>query len=189
MPKTIYQIKISLRYSKPPIWRRVLLPAATHLDKLHQIIQIVMDWEGYHLHHFATPGRGFNRFFSTAEMIQNGMMDDMEDESQFQLQDFLRQEKDKLDYVYDFGDDWEHVIMLEKILASDPKIQYPCCSSGRRAAPPEDIGGIPGYEHLLNVLEQPDHPEYEELTEWLADDFDPKVWDQQALNQQLHEQR
>jgi len=80
-------------------------------------------------------------------------------------------------YTYDFGDNWEHIIKLEKVLPRDKNINYPVCIGGKRASPPEDCGGVWGYEDFLKIINNPDHEEYEETIEWAGGEFDPEYFD------------
>jgi Plasmid pRiA4b ORF-3-like protein len=108
------------------------------------------------------------------------------DEKRVKLSQIAMQEKVKFVYTYDMGDDWEHEILVEKILPPDPQIVYPICLKGKGACPPEDCGGVWGYKDLLTVLQQPEHPEYASMLEWVDDDFDPNFFDLDDVNELLH---
>lgn len=155
----VYQVKVGLRGTKPPIWRRLEVPADTNLARLHTIIQLAFDWEDSHLHVFETP---YGRFGTPDVDLGH------RDEKSVSLEQVLPDVKAKISYTYDFGDSWEHEIALEKILERSPSVRYPRCTGGRRAAPPEDCGGIWGYEALLQILDDPSHPEHHERLEWLG---------------------
>ena len=177
---TIYQIKISLIGAKPPIWRTVLVPGDIGLADFHEVIQATMGWTNSHLHQLI------------ANQVFYGIPDDdfeleMEDENQYKLSQLLTKEKESLVYEYDFGDSWEHKISLEKILPSDPKIALPVCLKGKRACPPEDCGGIWGYEELLQTISNPKHPDHKEMLEWLGGEFDPEEFDLEEINEDLEE--
>ena len=174
----IYQVKITLQGSKPPIWRRVLLSEKTTLALLHDIIQHVMGWWDSHLHHFNVGG------------VYYGIPDyddyyEGRDERQVTLGDVAREVKNSFVYEYDFGDSWEHLVEVEKILPDDPAQQLPFCLTGKRACPPEDVGGIWGYYMMLEALEDADHPDYEMYLEWIDDDFDPDEFDLESINKAL----
>jgi hypothetical protein len=179
---TIYQIKITLQGSKPPIWRRVQVQSNITLDVLHGIIQTAMGWTDSHLHHFYVGGS----FYSNP----NFDLEETGDESRIKLNQILTGSKDKFSYEYDFGDGWDHQIVLEKILPVEPKKQYPCCITGKRCCPPEDVGGIWGYQSFLAALNDKKHPEHAdamERLEWIGDSFDPEEFDLAEVNEGLAE--
>lgn len=174
----VYQLKITLLGSKPAIWRRVLVPAEFTLEELHWVIQAAMPWTNSHLHQFYDRDR---TFYSDSRFELEGV----EDETTTPLSDLLRKPKDRIVYEYDFGDSWEHGIELEKILQREPKQKLPQCIDGKRAAPPDDCGGIWGYAELLEVLKNPQHEEFADHLEWLggkwdAEKFDPAQFQKQA---------
>lgn len=194
--ETIYQLKIALKNSKPPIWRRVLVPSDLTLERLHYVIQRIMDWEDYHLHEFRkgerifgppeeAPDLGFDVPDNSLISALFAGLPEVEDEAAFKLGDLLKRHGDKLDYLYDFGDSWEHVITLEKELPPEPGQVYPVCIKGKRAAPPEDSGGIWGYAMKLDILQNPDHPDYEHVVEWMGADFAPEAFDLDEVNEAL----
>jgi hypothetical protein len=152
---SIYQLKITLEGVRPPIWRRVLVPAGIRLDALHTVIQAVMDWTDSHMHEFV---KGGNRW--TLPNADEDAYSEKLDERKFRLHELLSRVGESLLYVYDFGDDWRHKVVLEKILPQDGKPQRPFCVGGKRTAPPEDCGGIHGFVNM-----EPDE-EYEEGLEF-----------------------
>ncbi|MCG2711387.1 MAG: hypothetical protein L6416_03575, partial [Candidatus Omnitrophica bacterium] len=165
----IYQIKITLENIKPAIWRRILVKADINLFTLHVILQEVMGWEGSHLHHFFINGEYYGRpdpeFDISAEKIN---------EKKVKLKNALKQEKQKFEYEYDFGDGWRHEIIVEKILPLEKGKYYPVCVDGARACPPEDCGGVPGYADFLMAIKHPNHARHEEMLEWIGGSFDPE---------------
>jgi len=179
----VYQLKISLKYSKPPIWRRILVPSGMSLEKLHEVIQVVFGWHNCHLHQFID-GRTF---------YQPGGEDDgfpgmrVEDSNGLRVCDLLRKEKDKIEYEYDFGDSWDHQIVLEKVLKPDPRKTLPLCTKGKLACPPEDCGGLNGYYQLLEILTGPDCKAKREMLEWHGGPIDPDAFDLVAVNARLKE--
>lgn len=175
-----YQIKITLDGSKPPIWRRLRVPDCT-LQELHDVVQLAMGWMNCHLHEFQA---GKERF-SSADMDDFDPDDEASDESNVRLSDLVEQGHKKLQYWYDFGDDWRHTIAIEKTLDAAADNEYPTCTAGARACPPEDVGGIWGYYDLLEALADTKHDRHEELVEWLGDEFDPEEFDVDRINQQL----
>jgi hypothetical protein len=175
---SIYQIKISLIGAKPPIWRTVLVASDIKLSAFHGVIQAAMGWTNSHLHQFIANKKFYGVCDEDFDM-------EVEDETQYMLAQLLKKEKDSLIYEYDFGDSWEHNILLEKILPFDAGITLPVCLKGKRACPPEDCGGIWGYEELLKIISDPEHPENEEMLDWLGGEFDPEEFDLEDINEDL----
>ncbi len=185
MKPNIYQLKISLKDTSPPIWRRVLVPSDISLYHLHKIILAVMEWSDCHLHGFIKNKDTISWpdafMYDADEMLE----EQRKKESSMVLSNYLTQEKDKLRYVYDFGDDWIHTILLEKILPYDDKQTYPVCIKGKRNSPPEDCGGIWGYYDLLDILSDKSDPEYKEVIDWLGGEYDPERFDINRINELL----
>ena len=175
----VLQLKISLAGSHPPIWRRVQVRESMSLAGLHHVVQIAMDWDDDHLHVFAVKGRRFSILRHDAGFGFN----DEEDSHAVTLRELrLRRKGQKFRYTYDFGDNWLHEIQVEAVQPVDPNVFYPVCLTGRCAAPLEDCGGIYGYYQLLDVLQDPSHPEHEERREWVDEDFDPELFDLARIN-------
>ena len=143
-----------------------------------------MGWTNSHLHQFIKNGT-----FYTVRMTDDDTWGEMNnvDYKKIKISDLLKIEKEKITYEYDFGDGWEHDIILEKILPIDEKIKYPICVTGKMNCPPEDCGGIWGYSDMLEILKQPDHEEYESFIEWLGEEFDPEYFDKDEVNELLNE--
>lgn len=178
--RQIYQLKLTLKRSKPPIWRRLLVPGDTPLPRLHDVFQIAMGWGDAHLHQF-TVGRAT---FSEPHPEYGSWMP-LYDERKFQLNQIAPGEKSKFIYEYDFGDSWEHVVLVEKVLTPEPGQRYPVCVKGRRACPPEDVGGIWGYDAFLEAMGDPTHPEHASYREWIGEDFHPEAFDLEQINRRL----
>ena len=174
----IYQLKISLKYIRPPIWRRILVASDTTLEQLHLIVQAAMGWYNCHLHSWTIGGVEYGQ-------PQGEYDSDMHDEKTVKLSKIVAGEKFKFSYTYDFGDSWEHEILVEKVLAATTETRYPVCVTGKRACPPEDCGGAWGYAELLSILNDPENPEYEEKMDWLEDNFDPNEFDLKETNSRL----
>ncbi len=175
-PTRIYQLKVTLLGLRPPVWRRILVPSNVSLPRLHDILQIAMGWTDSHLHAFSVDGRSFGE--PDPDL-------DMENERSWRLNQLLKQPKDKLVYEYDFGDNWQHQVLLEKILEPEPGVSYPVLVAGKRAAPPEDVGGIWGYAEFLDAIADPSHPEHEEYLDWVGEEFDPEAFDVEEANRAL----
>lgn len=178
--KTAHRVKITLRGTKPPIWRRLEVPSTIKLDELHHAIQQAFGWASYHLWVFETPDGNYG-----APDPELGHRD----ASRISLDRVASRAGDRLRYFYDFGDGWEHVIQVEDVLAAEPGMAYPRCVAGRRAGPPEDCGGVWGYAELLDILADPHHEEHADRLEWLdldsATDFDPAAFDRDHINETL----
>jgi hypothetical protein len=173
----IYQLKVTLREIRPPIWRRFLVPSDMPLGRLHDALQVVMGWTNSHLHQFESHGVRYGPPQREIEYT---------DERKTALDTVLRKPKDKLTYEYDFGDGWVHDIVLEKVLPPSNEGFYPIMLSGKRACPPEDVGGAPGYAHFLAILANPRHPEHADMLEWVDGPFDPEAYDVGQANLDLH---
>jgi hypothetical protein len=174
----VYQIKIALEDSKPPIWRRLLVHSDITLTQLHRIIQAAMGWAGYHLHQFIVGGTYYG-----VPHPDYGF--DMRDEKRVKLSQIAPAEGSKFRYEYDFGDSWLHQVLVEKVLPPEPGQHYPVCIKGRRACPPEDVGGVWGYGGFLEAIQNPDHPEHEDYLEWIGGEFDPAAFDLDGVNAAL----
>lgn len=168
-------------YFEPIIWRRVQVPSDVLLPDLHKIIQTAMGWENAHLHQFITKDDEIYALPSDDDWT----IVPVKDYQKVKLEDVLKDKKDSMIYEYDFGDSWNHLILLEKILPFDKKIRYPVCIDGEMNCPPEDCGGVWGYEEMLEVLEDPEDEEYEEYLEWLGEEFDPEYFDKDEVNYYL----
>ena len=179
-PKTdvIYQLKITLKHVRPPIWRRFLVESDMKFSDLHKVIQTVMGWTNTHLHAFRI---GSNTY---ALPDKESMMRDV-DSRKVRLNETIRSEGQKFLYEYDFGDGWEHTIVLEKIVPRDLKLKYPICLAGKRSCPPEDCGGPWGYGDLLKILKDPTDKQYDEYQEQVGEYFDPEEFDLPFINEQL----
>ena len=173
LPQDIYQIKVSLRYTRPPIWRRLLVPASLTLERLHDVLQLAMGWDDSHLHEFRI---GQKRFGKTSTEDRLMGMDPIGNERTTYLYRVLGKVGAKTLYTYDFGDGWEHAIVVEKVLPPEPEVPYPVCVGGKLQGPPEDCGGIPGYYNLLEAVRDPAHPEHEDLLDWVGGEFDPDAF-------------
>lgn len=151
-PSEIHQLKITLRYIQPPVWRRVEVPKDITLAKLHRILQVAMGWYDSHLHQFIV-GKNYYGEPSLDEFSEL----DLKDERKVRLGQVLSKPKQRMVYEYDFGDGWEHDIVLGKVLPPDSNTRYPVCLEGAQACPPEDCGGVGGYENFLDAIRDPDH--------------------------------
>jgi len=212
MKQRTYELRITLNGTKPPIWRKVAVPADIALGELHDVIQIAMGWTDSHLHQFILRDKSLKPTKEElTRALQKGFTDpsifsrmhgervfvpttdpmggpiDMggegdEDEDDVTLAEVCPKVKSSLLYEYDFGDGWEHTIEVQKITEPAEGAVYPVCLSGKLACPPEDCGGVWGYYNLLETIADPDHEMHEELSEWLGDEFDPEAFDLDEVN-------
>lgn len=182
-PGTIYQLKITLNDIQPPVWRRVQTRDCT-LGQLHDIIQIVMGWDDYHLHEFEI---GEERY-GLPEQWESGLHEpEVRNSRKIKLSQLVEQGVKKFHYQYDMGDSWWHTIQIEKTLLAEPGVKYPRCIDGKRACPPEDCGGPWGYYGFLEAIQNPKHKQHEELLEWMGGEFNPEEFDLEAVNKELKE--
>ena len=179
---TIYQLKLTLKDSKPPIWRRLQVRSDATLDQLHYTFQVAMGWTNSHLHQFAVGSVWFGDPYP-----EDGF--DVIDERLVQLGQIVRRVKDKFVYEYDFGDRWQHETVVEKRLKPEANPLYPRCLAGKRHCPPEDVGGVWGYGHFLEAIGDTEHPEHADYLKWVGGSFDPVAFDLEDVNQRLKQLR
>ncbi len=170
MTETITRVRVEIEGTEPLVWRELDLPLSTTLATLHDIIQVVMRWQDYHLHEFIVGDRVYGvpdpddvfderrvykeRSIRLGTLIERG------------FSDFL--------YVYDFGDYWRHRITMHAARQGDPGVEYPRFVSGARRAPPEDVGGLTGFEEFLEAMADPEHDQFQQMLDWYGDVFDPE---------------
>lgn len=171
----MYQIKVTLNGIRPPIWRRLLIPSSFSLKDLHDVLQVAIGWTDSHLHQFVARGTLYGHPDPELGIGRH-------DERRVRLDEVLRTGKDAMTYEYDFGDGWEHKIILEKLLANAADDVAPSCIAGARACPPEDCGGVWGYANVLKIISDSSHSEHGETLEWLGDRFEPERFDIAEIN-------
>lgn len=171
----ICTMRIELSGSDPLIWRQVEVPTSMTLRALHEVIQAAMGWFDYHLWEFTIGGRRYG-----LPMEEDWGTEPRLEARKARLREVLAPRETIMTYVYDFGDDWQHRLILTNIRQGDPDTDYPCLVAGEGAAPPEDCGGIPGFYEKLEIVADPAHPDHDEVKEWLAD-YDPKDIDELVL--------
>jgi hypothetical protein len=179
-PFEIYQIKVTLSGSQPLIWRCIQVRSDTSLAKFHRILQCVMGWEDAHLHRFVIEGE----YYGTLQEDERGSQT-TRDDRKYTLRDVAPREGWQFAYDYDFGDYWQHVLVVEKTLAPRTGVLYPVCLGGARACPPEDVGGIGRYHEFLEAIANAAHPEHDDFTEWIGGVFDPEAFDLDEVNRLL----
>lgn len=181
---TALQIRVTLADIEPAIWRRLVVPWSFHLGQLHHVIQAAFGWWNYHLHEFRIGGLSYGdpeqvgepEFATDARSF---------DETAVRLLDFRPVEDVGFRYIYDFGDNWEHIVEFERLLALDPAPRAAACIDGARARPPEDVGGVPGYGRFLEILADPHHPEHHETKRWAGGHFDPAWFDREMTDKDV----
>ena len=176
----IVQIKVKLLgVSKPPVWRELQLRADTRLDQLHEILQAALGWQNFHMHVFT---------FADEEFGVRDPELGHADERKVTLGE-LTDIGARFRYTYDFGDDWEHEILVEDLLDPDPETHYPILVASKGACPPEDCGGTWGYANLKAILADPSHDEHQDMLEWLgltdASEFDPTAVPTEDIDYEL----
>lgn len=177
---TIVQLRVQLDHVEPLIWRRLRVPESMTLARMHRVLQTVMGWNDSHLHEFRIAGTCY------------GVPDPDGDhyaplvaETTARLQACLKPAIQDFEYVYDFGDRWQHSVIIEERRPKDPDQRYPLCIAGENACPPEDVGGPPGYIEFLAAIRNPAHQDHRRLLKWVGGAFDPAGFDLQAVNRAL----
>jgi len=180
---TVFEIKVTLLGIRPPIWRRLQVPATYSFWDLHVAIQDAMGWLDYHLHEFRVVPAPRHR------SLRIGIPDDDAFEGdrpilpgwEIPIAKYLTIRRNTATYVYDFGDDWHHRVVLERVVPRLPGTSYPVCVTGQRKCPPEDVGGVPGYEQFLQAIGDPEHEEHDSYLTWVGGTYDPEAFDPQAI--------
>jgi hypothetical protein len=175
--RQVFQFHLSLGSTTPPIWRRILVPADFTLAQLHRVIQAVMDWQDDHLHQFDIAGRVYGI------PDPDGMLQFIDDRK-IRLCDLNLTRRTRISYTYDFGDEWVHVLKVEEISQGDSDDIRALCMAGERSGPPEDVGGVFGYEELLEARSDPNNERHQDAKEWLGD-FDPEYFSVEEANQRI----
>jgi hypothetical protein len=168
----ICTLRIELCDSDPLIWRQVEVPTSITLKVLHDIVQAAMGWFDQHLWEFRLGERRFG-----LPLDEDWGTEPRTEAAKVRLRQVLTQPRTEMIYLYDFGDDWEHRLILTNIRQGEPGTNYPRYIAGEGNAPPEDCGGIPGFHEMLAIAADPGHPQHDEISEWL-DDYDPKIIDE-----------
>jgi hypothetical protein len=179
-PGSVHRLRLLLSESDPPIWREVEVPSDVRFDRLHRIFQAVMGWCDGHPHQFMVDDESI----ADPEAVM-----DARDESAVRLHQVAPQKGASFLYVYDFGDDWQHEVTVQAVEPRPDGAVHVRCTGGARACPPEDCGGIPGYEDLLRVLRDPLDPEHAAMCELVGGRFDPESFDLVAVNRRMKQVR
>jgi hypothetical protein len=177
---SIYQLKVTLSDTEPPIWRRIQVKGDATFADLHLILQVAMGWENYHLHQFIVRGVSYG---------PSGKGLSVKNDKTVTLCHLAPDAGESFIYQYDFGDNWDHIAFVEQILPAEAGQIYPVCLAGQGACPPEDVGGPWGYYSFLEAILNPDHPEHEDMVEWIERDFDPDYFNLDEVNKMLRRVR
>lgn len=176
------QLRVTLQEIEPLVWRRLVVPASWHLGQLHLVIQAAFNWWNYHLHEFRIGGLRYGEP-DLADGFEGSPK--LFDEADVRLCDFGREPGTTFTYLYDFGDDWHHTVEIEQHLALDPVPKVATCVDGARARPPEDVGGVPGYENFLAVMADLSDLEHASTKRWCGGQFDPGWFELATVNKDV----
>jgi hypothetical protein len=183
-----YRVRVDVSGTKPPLWRRLELASDLFLDELHEILQVAFGWTDSHLHRFMSGPRPYGpeaEYYLGPLEAADGEAGVAEDE--VRLDELLADPGDLLFYVYDYGDDWQHTIKLEAVLPRGDDAPRAVCTAGRRDGPPEDCGGVYGYELICGAMDL-DHPEHDALVDdfvrFFGDDADPGLLDTTSFDRE-----
>lgn len=173
------QIKVTLIGFDPAIWRRIVVPSSINFFDLHHVVQISMGWKNFHLFEFHIGN--YRIGFIDEEFVNS---DELADALDVQVDLLLGKEGANGTYLYDFGDHWEHMLEVEKVVA-ESHLAFPICIGGELNCPPEDCGGIPGFHNMLEILKDRKHPEFRETKRWAGRGYDPAKFDLEKINKEL----
>ena len=174
------QLRIELQHTEPHVWRRVIVPESLTLAKLHTVLQAAMGWTDSHVHEYEIAGKHYGTEDPDWPSDQP-----MLDERRVRLKSFVEARVRRFTYVYDFGDDWEHVVTIEDLVAPKDRRQPIVCTAGENACPPEDVGGGHAYGSFLEAIADPKHEQHQQMLDWIGYPFDPRAFDLNAINQRL----
>jgi len=178
MNERLYLLKIRLLQIEPEIWRRFVVPGDITLDRLHDVIQIVMGWSDSHLHEFTI---GKKRYTESPESKEDGL-----ECGRYHLGDLIKQNGRTFGYLYDFGDSWEHEVILEDGRYLNPELRSAIeCQDGARACPPEDVGGVSGYYEFCKAMKDPHHKENQSYMQWYGREYDSEKFNTSEVNLEL----
>lgn len=178
---SVHTLQVSLREVEPIVWRRIAVPSETKLPRFARWLEAAMGWEGYHLRSFNVAGLQFGARDEDADYVI--------DERHVTVKQILPRVGSAVQWDYDFGDGWEHDVVVDAVEEPSASVRYPVCLDGARACPPEDCGGVAGYDELRAVLADPTHEDYEHLSSWVPPGFDADRFDLAAANQRIRARR
>jgi Plasmid pRiA4b ORF-3-like protein len=180
LPNSVYQLHISLNDIEPVIWRRIQVLGRVSLYKLNRIIQESMGWTNSHLNLFKINDVEYEVKYSNIEENPEAL-----DEKEFKLWQVVQAENVSFTFLYDYGDYWEHSVLVEKILPKEPDVKYPICLDGKRACPPEDCGGPPGFREFVEAVCNPYHEDHQAMIRWVGYKYDPNEFNIALVNKRM----
>ncbi|HLI56263.1 MAG TPA: plasmid pRiA4b ORF-3 family protein [Actinomycetota bacterium] len=178
----VFRLRIQLEEVTPTVWRRLLVPGGVRLPRLHDMFQAAMGWTDSHLHQFRIEDRLYGMHF-------DDWPDDELDEKDYTVSMALRGRVKRFGYDYDFGDSWEHEVVVEDFSLAPTALKFGVCLDGQNACPPEDVGGPPGYEEFLEALADPLHEDHDRYLVWVGFQFDRAAFDVAEANVRLQRVR
>lgn len=181
----IYHLRIELEHVQPLVWRRLWVPETVRLKKLDRIIQESVGWTNSHLHEFTIADKRYGCVDHDDATMDPRMLD----EKRYALKDVIGGTGFEFKYVYDFGDDWTHRVIVEGVEAATSWNNWAICVAGENACPPEDVGGPPGYNAFREAIWDQSHPEFQDFWKWLGGPFDPHAFDMNLANQRIRKLR
>jgi hypothetical protein len=181
-PQPVFQLRIRLEGVEPPVWRRLLVPGGAKVAKLHDMFQAAMGWTNSHLHSFTIGEHLYGMQF-------DDYPDEELDEQEYTVVEALRGDIRRFTYDYDFGDGWEHEVVVEDSTWSPLTLKHAVCVDGQNACPPEDVGGAGGYALFLDALADPTHEEHDSFLAWVGYRFNPTAFELAAANAALQRVR
>jgi len=181
MQDSVYQLRVALLETNPLIWRRFVVPSSVTLHRLHLILQRVMGWTNSHLYSFKIGADEYAMPDPDNELYELPF----KNSKRVKLSQLLKKKGQTFQYVYDFGDNWTHQLVVENIFPRDSFTPYLSCLGGERACPPEDCGGVHGYVELLRTISDPRNEDYAETMTWLGGHFDAEAFDIETVNNRL----
>ncbi len=177
----ILQFRITLNHSKPLIWRRIQVESNATFLELHIAIQLAMGWTNSHLFEFMDREKTFCLPSEENDLFDKEKLNASEE----RIENYFKEAGDEITYLYDFGDSWEHQVVLEKTVPIQKDMKYPVCVAGAMNCPHEDSGGLHGFYEKLEIIQDEHHPEYREIITWLGKKYDPFLFDMDKVNKQL----
>jgi hypothetical protein len=172
MIEPVARVRIELQDIAPKVWRRVDVPLSSTLMALHDIIQVAMGWNGSHLFEFQIGDKAYGEPYPDDERR-------VYKAKSLRLQTLVERGVEQFLYVYDFGDNWRHDIVIEGAFDGEADVDYPVFVDGARRGPPDDVGSSDGFMDFLEAIIDPAHEEYNRMLEWYGGPFDPMTTSRQ----------